>query len=66
MCAVRVAMQDASAQMAMLQFMSTKLASSAVPATVHCDHLIEAAAGERDDIARSQNENAEIFDFLAS
>ncbi len=45
-CLVRVAMQDASAQMAMLQFMSTKLPTTAVPATIHCDHLIEANTGE--------------------
>ena len=63
---VRVAMQDASAQMALLQFMSTGLETAAVPATVHCDHLIVAEKGEAADVEAAKGESAEIFDFLRS
>ena len=62
----RVAMQDATAQMALLQFMSAGLPKTVVPATVHCDHLIQAKAGATDDLARAQDENKEVYDFLAS
>ncbi|MDC0980372.1 aconitate hydratase [Bdellovibrionales bacterium] len=62
----RVAMQDATAQMALLQFMLAGRTESAVPATVHCDHLIRAHKGEEDDMDVAHSENSEVFDFLAS
>ena len=62
----RVAMQDATAQMALLQFMLSGREESAVPATVHCDHLIRAYEGEEDDMVMAMEENREVFDFLAS
>lgn len=62
----RVAMQDATAQMALLQFMQAGRAKVAVPSTVHCDHLIVAKEGSKDDLARAQKENKEVYDFLAS
>lgn len=62
----RVAMQDATAQMAMLQFMSSRRASTAVPASIHCDHLIRAKSGAHDDLLRAIDENEEVYDFLAS
>lgn len=62
----RVAMQDATAQMALLQFMLAGREESAVPATVHCDHLIRAHRGESDDMKVARDENSEVFDFLAS
>jgi aconitate hydratase len=62
----RVAMQDATAQMALLQFMSSGRKKVAVPSTVHCDHLIQAEIGAADDLLRAQNENREVYDFLAS
>ncbi len=62
----RVAMQDATAQMALLQFMSSGRRKVAVPSTVHCDHLIQAEVGARDDLARANTENKEVYDFLAS
>ncbi|MFO7774824.1 MAG: aconitate hydratase [Candidatus Hydrogenedentota bacterium] len=62
----RVAMQDATAQMALLQFMQAGRSKTAVPATVHCDHLILAQYGAREDLARSIEANMEVFDFLAS
>ncbi|TFK40960.1 aconitase family-domain-containing protein [Crucibulum laeve] len=62
----RVAMQDASAQMALLQFMSAGLAQSAVPASIHCDHLIQAVEGAESDLKRSIVTNQEVFDFLES
>lgn len=62
----RVAMQDATAQMALLQFMSAGLPKTVVPSTVHCDHLIQARLGARADLARAQDENREVYDFLAS
>ncbi|KAJ7786043.1 aconitate hydratase [Mycena metata] len=62
----RVAMQDASAQMALLQFMSAGLPQSAVPASIHCDHLIQAVDGAKTDLERSILSNKEVFDFLES
>lgn len=62
----RVAMQDATAQMALLQFMNAGKESSAVPATVHCDHLIQADIGAKADISTAKNNNREVFDFLKS
>jgi aconitate hydratase len=62
----RVAMQDATAQMALLQFMSSGKKTTAVPSTVHCDHLIQAQVGARDDLFRANEENKEVFDFLES
>lgn len=62
----RVAMQDATAQMALLQFMSAGRPKVAVPSTVHCDHLIVAKTGAKDDLTVANNESKEVFDFLAS
>ena len=62
----RVAMQDATAQMALLQFMSSGRANVAVPTTVHCDHLIQAEVGARKDLLRAVDENKEVYDFLSS
>ena len=62
----RVAMQDATAQMALLQFMSAGLKSAAVPSTVHCDHLILARVGADEDLKNAQNMNREVYDFLRS
>lgn len=62
----RVACQDATAQMALLQFMSAGLPTVAVPTTVHCDHLIEAQTGGPKDLARAININKEVYDFLAT
>jgi aconitate hydratase len=62
----RVAMQDATAQMALLQFMSSGRKKVAVPSTVHCDHLIQAEVGAEDDLLRAMDENKEVYDFLAS
>jgi len=62
----RVAMQDATAQMALLQFMSAGKKTTAVPTTVHCDHLIQAQVGAKDDLLRATEENKEVFDFLES
>jgi len=62
----RVAMQDATAQMALLQFMTAGRKSTAVPATVHCDHLILAKTGVRKDLAESLLQNEEVFSFLQS
>ncbi|MBM2841574.1 MAG: aconitate hydratase, partial [Bacteroidetes bacterium] len=61
----RVAMQDATAQMALLQFMSAGLPKVAVPSTVHCDHLIQAEVGAKQDLAQAFTDNKEVFDFLA-
>jgi aconitate hydratase len=60
----RVAMQDATAQMAMLQFMQAGRDETAVPSTVHCDHLIEARKGAVADMATARTTNAEVYDFL--
>jgi aconitate hydratase len=62
----RVAMQDATAQMALLQFMQAGQSTTAVPTTVHCDHLIQAEVGADADLARANTENKEVYDFLAS
>lgn len=62
----RVAMQDATAQMALLQFMNAGKAKTAVPSTVHCDHLIQASVGGRTDLKFALETNKEVFDFLES
>ncbi|MEK7797628.1 MAG: aconitate hydratase [Nitrospirota bacterium] len=62
----RVAMQDATAQMAMLQFMQAGKKRVAVPSTIHCDHLIRAESGSAKDLARAIDENKEVYNFLAS
>lgn len=72
----RVAMQDATAQMAMLQFISSGLSKAAVPSTIHCDHLIEATTapqadrnngfGGKADLQHAKDINKEVYDFLAS
>lgn len=62
----RVAMQDATAQMALLQFASSGKARTAVPATVHCDHLILAESGAKADLDRAEEDSKEVFDFLQS
>ncbi|GAB3196766.1 aconitate hydratase [Pontibacter aydingkolensis] len=62
----RVAMQDATAQMALLQFMQAGKAQAAVPSTVHCDHLIQARVGADADLQDAYTENKEVYDFLAS
>lgn len=62
----RVAMQDATAQMALLQFMQAGRHQVAVPSTVHCDHLIQAKTGAAEDLAAAMNTNKEVYDFLAS
>lgn len=62
----RVAMQDATAQMAMLQFISSGLPKVAVPSTIHCDHLIEAQVGGEADLARAKDINKEVYSFLSS
>jgi aconitate hydratase len=62
----RVAMQDATAQMALLQFMTAGLAQVAVPTTVHCDHLIQAHVNARTDLAAAEEANKEVYDFLRS
>ena len=62
----RVAMQDATAQMALLQFMQAGKKKVAVPSTVHCDHLIQARIGADKDLQESLNKNNEVFNFLSS
>ncbi|RZL10436.1 MAG: aconitate hydratase, partial [Pedobacter sp.] len=62
----RVAMQDATAQMALLQFMQAGRPQVAVPSTVHCDHLITAKNGAEIDLPAANTESKEVFDFLAS
>ena len=62
----RVAMQDATAQMALLQFMTCGRAKAAVPSSVHCDHLIQAKVGAEADLATAIDVNKEVYDFLAS
>jgi aconitate hydratase len=62
----RVAMQDATAQMALLQFMTCGRDQVAVPSTVHCDHLIQAKDGAQQDLAAALDTNKEVYDFLAS
>ncbi len=62
----RVAMQDATAQMALLQFMQAGRPKVAVPSTVHCDHLITAQVGSTEDLSKAVVENQEVYDFLSS
>ncbi|MET7001016.1 aconitate hydratase [Chitinophaga defluvii] len=62
----RVAMQDATAQMALLQFMTCGRDKVAVPSTVHCDHLIQAKVGAAEDLATAIDTNKEVYDFLSS
>ena len=62
----RVAMQDATAQMALLQFMLCGRSTTAVPSTVHCDHLIQAKNGAVEDLMTANTENAEVYKFLSS
>src|SRR5438132_4996557 len=60
----RVAMQDATAQMALLQFMTAGLPTVAVPTTVHCDHLIQARVGAEPDMTAALEANQEVYDML--
>lgn len=62
----RVAMQDATAQMALLQFMTAGRSKTAVPSTVHCDHLIQASVGASADLGIALSQNKEVYDFLES
>ncbi|KAF3362093.1 Aconitate hydratase, mitochondrial [Chlamydiales bacterium STE3] len=62
----RVAMQDATAQMALLQFACSGRNRTAVPSTVHCDHLILAETGAKEDLERAKDDSREVFDFLQS
>ncbi len=62
----RVAMQDATAQMALLQFMTAGRKHTVVPSTVHCDHLIQASVGAREDLGIAKEQNKEVYDFLES
>jgi aconitate hydratase len=62
----RVAMQDATAQMALLQFMQAGRPKVAVPSTVHCDHLIQAKSGAVEDLNTALDKNREVYDFLSS
>jgi aconitate hydratase len=57
-------MQDANAQMALLQSMSAGRKTTAVPSTIHCDQLIQAQVGAKDDLSRANEENKEVYDFL--
>ncbi len=62
----RVAMQDATAQMALLQFILAEKTKTSVPTTVHCDHLILASSGAKEDVSLALSENKEVYDFLQS
>lgn len=62
----RVAMQDATAQMALLQFAGSGKKQTQVPTTVHCDHLIQAESGAKEDLVRANLDSKEVFDFLQS
>ena len=62
----RIACQDATAQMALLQFMQAGKAKVAVPTTVHCDHLIQAKQGASEDLQNAINQSSEVFNFLES
>ena len=62
----RVAMQDATAQMAMLQFVASGIPRVAVPSTIHCDHLIEAQLGGDADLKRAKDINSEVYNFLST
>lgn len=61
----RVAMQDATAQMALLQFMNAGMEKVQVPSTVHCDHLIQAYQGAKEDLSTAQTTNGEVYEFLS-
>src|SRR6266540_4299236 len=62
----RVSLQDATGQMALLQFLQAGKKQVAVPSTVHCDHLIRAQTGAAEDMKRAISENQEVYDFLHS
>ncbi len=62
----RVAMQDATAQMALLQLMNSGRKSVAVPSTVHCDHLIQAYISAKTDLKTAEDTNREVYDFLSA
>jgi aconitate hydratase len=62
----RVALQDATAQMALLQFMMAEKPEVAVPSTVHCDHLVRARSGAENDLTQADKDNREVYDFLRS
>lgn len=62
----RVAMQDATAQMALMQFISSGLPKVSVPSSIHCDHLIEAKLGASADLAKAKVVNKEVYEFLSS
>lgn len=62
----RIAMQDATAQMALMQFTSAGIPRVAVPTTIHCDHLIIAESGGKNDLARALQTNGEVYQFLES
>lgn len=62
----RVAMQDATAQMAILQFISSGLPKVCVPSSIHCDHLIEAKVGATTDLSKAKIVNKEVYDFLST
>ena len=62
----RVALQDATAQMALLQFMNSGMQQTSVPTTVHCDHLIQAKTGALEDLNIANKTNREVYDFLSS
>lgn len=62
----RIACQDATAQMAIIQFMSAGLNSTAVPTTVHCDHLIVSKRGQDDDLPNALDVHREVYEFLSS
>src|SRR5690606_9458300 len=64
--AARVACQDATAQMALLQFMHAGKDKVAVPTTVHCDHLIQAKVGAEEDLPVANSQSKDVFDFLSS
>lgn len=66
LCPDRIALQDATAQMALLQFVTAGLESVSVPTTVHCDHLIQAEIGGEKDLQKAKLDNKEIFDFLST
>lgn len=66
LCPDRVAMQDATSQMALLQFAQARIKRVFVPTTVHCDHLIRAHTGAKEDIETAMKENKEVYDFLSS
>lgn len=63
---IRIACQDATAQMALIQFMSSNLDQVAVPTTVHCDHLVVAREGSKTDLNTANSVNQEVYDFLKS